>query len=213
MPVIWPSDGTLPWSAPLKAYIDNATGANAFLIQLVEANQHSIYDDAGATFGSASVGATETSLLTVTAPIFPGSSFQTGDLFQLSAWGTYLNNSGAGRDFTLTTYLDATVVGLVSTGVFAGAVPVNTTTPYVWGFEMRMRVDAAGFSGGISSISTLVVGAAAGVGPNVLSSARSTVVAFDMSGTLVFDFKAKFSNAGTIQVIDCACINLRKIPA
>ncbi len=89
-----------------------------------------IIDDPGATYSNDNA---LTTLCAAALVDIPPDTLAVGDRIEIVAFGTYLNNSGAGRDFSCRVLFDAVQVATVASGLsgFSNAVPANAYSPTV----------------------------------------------------------------------------------
>lgn len=171
--------------------------------------ERALKDDAGQQYTNT---ATETSLFTTALYDIPANSLAVGDLIEISAWGTYLNNSGAGRDLTIKAYLDAVKIGEGLTGISGGGIAANAAARS-FDFRMRGRVVALGATGSLDSVCSFTVGGAGGVAVVATSWLAVIEGIIDTTQALTVDVKSTFSAATATQTLDCWGINVRKTPA
>lgn len=213
--------GDLSWSQDGEAYICTTGGdpgtwatlpnaGDVTAIAQAVVNQFAVYtvdDDPGIAYSNS---VTETSLFSATHDI-PANSLAVGDLIEVVAFGSYLQNSGAGRDVTFNAYFDAVKVALVISSFGGNAVPANAAAR-PWMYTAKIRIASIGATGTCNSVASLTLGAPAGQGDILLEGLAPLAATIDTTQALTVDLKSVLSAATATQTMTCLGITVRKTP-
>ncbi len=155
--------------------------------------------DAGASYSNSGAA---TTLFAGSLYDIPANTLQVGDIIEVNAFGTYLNNSGGGRDITIAVLADGTTIGGANTGLFSNTVTANASAR---AFDLKsiLRVVSTGAAANIKSSSVLMIGGPAGFGPNIATCASTISATVDTTQALTLDVQSSLSAATSTQTVDC----------
>jgi hypothetical protein len=142
----------------------------------------------------------------------PGGTLQVNDFIVLEAYGTYINNSLAGRDFTLSMTVGGVQVGGAQTSALGAGLVPPSASPRSWRFRAMVRMHSVGAGATTRATTVLSVGEILALGPDTLSStANQNSSTFNSTTDLVVDLKSTLANVATpTQTFKCEGIFLSK---
>jgi hypothetical protein len=195
--------------------IQGGSGVSLATDQIAMRAKHLLASDAGAAAFSNT--ATATMVLSKLYPnLMPGDTLAVGDVIEIEAWGSYVNNSGAERTLQLRAYFrypERRNPGVELTNLGGVNLVSNASNRY-WFVRVVMRMTTVGAAGAATVYADHAMSSPANFGTDTVRQTRLTSpTALDTTRWVDINVTAQMSTADATQTVTPRGVIVRKTPA